>query len=153
MSKENKHWKTFFKPKISKKSKLLVEKRRPNRSFSAADRYKFLHQDGQAREQWLKSREMEREKEYASVQIGIGTKSEKLIEKKFVKDMNAVLISINQNVKPNSKINFDKYLAFLNLFIFHSEKDQQRIHDNQEVMDLWRFLWGDDLNFVNKHSL
>lgn len=43
----------------------------------------------------------------------------------------------------------------MSIFIFHynDEIQTQLIKEREEVKELWRFLKGEELGFVNKHSL
>jgi len=51
----------------------------------------------------------------------MSVKSAQLVEKRFIKDFNQSLISLNISPKPNSEINFEKYVELIAIFIYHSK--------------------------------
>lgn len=69
--------------------------------------------------------------------------------------MNSALIDLNISVKPNSKLDFDKFSLFIADFVFHLTSPMQEhfLQEWDDIHELWRLLRGDILGFVNKHSL
>lgn len=69
----------------------------------------------------------------------MSSKSEKLVEKRFLKELNSALINLNISVKPNAKIDFDKFSHFLADFIFHYSNPMQEhfLQERDDIHELW----------------
>lgn len=83
----------------------------------------------------------------------MSTKSAQLVEKRFIKDFNHVLISLNISPKPNSQIDFEKFIEFVAIFIFHSKDKASFLSESDEVKELWNILKGNQIGYTLKHSL
>ncbi len=83
----------------------------------------------------------------------MSSKSAKLVEKKFIKDFNNVLIDLNISPKPNSQLDFSKFVDFISIFIYKSKDKSAFLSESEEVWELWNILKGNSMGYSLKHSL
>ena len=123
--------------------------------MSAEQKSWMLFEDSSLRQQRLKSREKELIKQDLNECKWkyMSSKSAKLVEKKFIKDFNNVLIDLNISPKPNSQIDFEKFVDFIAIFIYKSKDKSSFLSESEEVRELWNILKGNSFGYTLKHSL
>lgn len=83
----------------------------------------------------------------------VSNKSQKIIEKRFLKKFNSTLESLELSKKPNQELAYKDYIDLLTAFIFEKSSNRMNVAERDDVYEVWRLLKGHTEGLVLKHSL